>query len=123
MRFLVIREPRPRVELPGAFAPPAVVDLEPVDWGRELALVVDMGEQRTGGYGVRPLQVRVEGGDAVVDLEVRRPAPGSFVTQAVTHPACLVRIPLAGLGPGAVIRVRDQSGVDLAHLPAGAAGE
>lgn len=118
MRFLLFTSPRRRVELPGEFAPPAVVDLRPVDWGRELALVADMGEQRTGGYSVRVLRVQVEGGQAVVDLEVRRPGPGSLVTQAITHPACLVRIPRQGLAPGAPIRVRDQQGAVLADLSA-----
>ncbi|BDG59125.1 protease complex subunit PrcB family protein [Caldinitratiruptor microaerophilus] len=118
MRFLLLSSPQPRVELPGEFAPPAVVDLRPVDWERELALIADMGEQRTGGYSVRVLGVKVESGQALVDLEVRRPAPGGLVTQAITHPACLARIPRAGLAPGARIRVRDQQGDVLADLPA-----
>lgn len=117
MEFHLITAPQQEVRLPGDdFGVPAVVSLELVDWTQEFALVADMGEQRTGGYALVLQGVRVDGGVAAVDIEVRRPGPGSFVTQALTHPALLVRVPRAGLGAGARVVVRDQNGQTLAQL-------
>lgn len=120
LRFHVITAPRSELRLAGAeFGVPAVVNLAAVDWEREFALVADMGEQRTGGHGLVLRQVSVADGDVTVELEVRRPGPGSFVVQALTHPALLVRVPRAALAAGARLVVRDQDGRTLATLQPG----
>lgn len=117
MQFHVITEPQAALTLRGEeLGAPAVVNLESVDWEREFAVVADMGEQRTGGYGLVLRSVSVENGSATIDVEIRRPSRGSMVIQVISHPTLLVRVPRAGLGPGARVVVRDQDGNELARL-------
>lgn len=116
MDLIMVAEPCQQVRLAGRIMSPAV-SLGGVDWDREVAVVVDMGEQRTGGYGVSVLQVRLAGPDRVeIHLEVRRPGPGMFVTQAFTHPYSVARVPKAGLGKGPVTLVAlDQGQAEVAR--------
>lgn len=117
MEFRLIMQPAESIQLPGQYTA-ATVDLQQIDWTSEFALVVDMGEQRTGGYAV-DLQQLHPGADTVqVQLAVRRPRPGGMLLQAFTHPWCLVRIPRAGLPPVVPVVVTDQNGHALARLEA-----
>lgn len=105
MDLIMVAEPRAQVRLAGGMVSPSV-PLGGVDWAHELAVVVDMGEQRTGGYGLSVLQVQVVGPDRVeLHLDVRRPGPGTSVTQAFTRPYAVARVPRAGLGKGPVTLV------------------
>ncbi len=115
MEFHVVTHHQGDFRLPGE-GPRALVNLETVDWIQEFAVVADMGEQRTGGYALLLRSVAVENGEATVDLEVRRPAPGSIVMQVLTRPTLLIRIPRAGLVPDGRVTVRDQEGRRLAQL-------
>lgn len=116
MQLILVAEPREQVRLTGSMGSPSV-GLAGVDWAHEVAVVVDMGEQRTGGYGVSVLQVRAANPDRVeLQLDVRRPSPGMFVMQAVTHPYAVARVPKAGLGRGPVTLVAyDQAGAEVAR--------
>lgn len=115
MEMIVVAAPRQEVELAGRMQR-ATVSLTGVDWGREIVVVVDMGEQRTGGYAVRLLEARLAAPDRVeLSLEVERPGPGSFAIQAFTHPYTVVRIPRAWLGSGQTTLVAcDQAGGEVA---------
>jgi len=110
----LISEPRPTVALSGEFTGTSV-SLHSVAWESEVALVVDMGEQRTGGYSVRVASVEMVAPDHIhLKLDVTRPGRGAFVTQAFTHPYSVARIPRAGLRPGEIkVTAVDQTGAQV----------
>jgi hypothetical protein len=78
-----------------------------IDFTRHGVLMVEMGSRRTGGYGFdsKKLTLGVSGHTATLELEVREPAPGAPVTQALTAPWAMIQIPL---GEYRNIRVIDQ---------------
>ncbi|MFZ5813872.1 MAG: protease complex subunit PrcB family protein [Bacillota bacterium] len=116
MKLILVSQPQERLRLEGDLAGP-LVSLAGVNWSSEVAVVVDMGEQRTGGYGVRVESARVAAPDRVeLQLTVQRPEPGMFVTQAFTHPYAVARVPRAGLGGGPVTLVAyDQRRAEVAR--------
>lgn len=116
MEALLISEPRETVALSGEFTG-ASVPLKSVAWDSEVALVVDMGEQRTGGYAVQVAVADVVAPDRIhLKLELTRPGRGAFVTQAFTRPYAVARIPRAGLRPGEVtVTAEDQTGAQVLH--------
>lgn len=116
MDLIMVAGPQEQVRLAGRMMSPSV-SLSAVDWSHEVAVVVDMGEQRTGGYGVAVRRVQVAGPDRVeLSLDVRRPEPGMFVTQAFSHPYAVARVPKAGLGKGPVTLLAfDQRGAEVAR--------
>lgn len=93
----------------------AAVDLGEVDWSSEAALVIDLGEQRTGGWSVRVESAQVAAPDRIeLTLQVGRPQPGMMVIQAFTRPYALYRLPAAGLGAGPVTVIgRDPQGREI----------
>jgi len=111
MEVVLISEPRESLTLSGAFTGTSV-SLKSVTWESEVALVVDMGEQRTGGYAVRVTAIETVAPDHVhLQLDVTRPGRGAFVTQAFTRPYTVARIPRVGLRPGDVtVTAVDQIG-------------
>ncbi|MFZ5823960.1 MAG: protease complex subunit PrcB family protein [Bacillota bacterium] len=116
MNLILVKGPQQQLQLPGSMVSPAV-SLAGVDWDHEVAVVVDMGEQRTGGYAVSVQSARVTGPDRIeLSLHVQRPGPGMFVTQAFTHPHAVARVARAGLGKGPVTVVAyDQSQTEVAR--------
>lgn len=68
-----------------------------IDFDREMFIVAAMGQRRTGGYAIEITQV-VENDDALtVYYQLRTPASGSFVTQALTSPYHIIRLPKSDL--------------------------
>lgn len=114
VNVMLVAEPRNAVALPGDMISGSA-SLEGVHWDREVALVIDMGEQRTAGYGVKVTGMDLAGGDEInLQVEVTRPGPGAFVAQVLTHPHAVVRLPRAGLRPGEItVVLRDKSGAEL----------
>lgn len=114
MELVLVTTPRERVTLQGDMVN-ATVSLAGVDWEREAVLIVDMGEQRTGGYAVAVHQVQVQAPDHIrVQLNVTQPGPGHFVPQVLTHPYAVGHIPRSGLAGGAVtIEGTDQRGAQI----------
>jgi hypothetical protein len=74
-------------------APP----LPGADLARETILAVFLGQKPTGGYGAEVRGVTVEGGELFIDLVQTSPAPDAMVTQALTSPWLLVRVPRGGI--------------------------
>jgi hypothetical protein len=75
-------------------------------------VAVGLGRFRTGGHAVRLLDPAVtRSGEAlVVHVGVRRPPPGSVVTQILTHPCGILRLPAAMAAfPEIEIRYGDRS--------------
>lgn len=64
--------------------PPPLPDLS-----RCSVLVVSGGERPTGGYRLEVVRAVKEPGKWVIEFVVHKPAPGSFVTQALTCPAAV----------------------------------
>jgi hypothetical protein len=58
-----------------------------IDWNKQMVLVLSGGQRRTGGYSVQVKGIEVKGDTLTVRWEVKGPPPGSFVTQALTHPS------------------------------------
>jgi len=67
------------------------------DLERETLLAIFLGSKPTGGYGADVRGVTLEGGDLFVDLVESSPAPGAMVTQALTSPWLIVRVPRGGV--------------------------
>jgi hypothetical protein len=57
-----------------------------LDPAKEMAVVVSMGEKRTGGYSVEIASVETSGGNLVVTYRESSPDPAMMVTQALTYP-------------------------------------
>jgi hypothetical protein len=116
MEVVLISEPREALALSGEFTG-ASVSLKSVAWESEVALIVDMGEQRTGGYSVRVDAVETADSDCIhLKLVVTRPGRDAFVTQAFTRPYTVARLPRAGLRPGEVtVTAVDQTGAQIIH--------
>jgi hypothetical protein len=114
MNLIVVHERRDALTLPGDFASPSV-PLTGLNWERELAVIIDMGEQRTAGYRVEVTGINLAGGDELhLDLKVVRPGPGDMVAQVMTHPYAVARIPRIGLRPGTItVTARDQTGAEV----------
>jgi hypothetical protein len=74
--------------------------------------LVEMGLRSTGGYDltVSP-EATLRGDELVLQAAFSGPAPGSMVTQALSSPCVLLRLPP---GDYAAVEVRDASGTLLA---------
>lgn len=68
-----------------------------LDVSREMAVVIFLGERRTGGYRVDPIAVREEEGRLIVDYRERVPPPDAMVAQVLTSPWAVVTLPASPL--------------------------
>lgn len=82
-----------RLAYGGVLNPPPV---PMVDFARETMVAMFMGEKPTGGFGLAVRGVTFEGGDLFVALDIQEPRPGMMVTQALTSPWTVLRIPRGG---------------------------
>ncbi|MDZ8069880.1 MAG: protease complex subunit PrcB family protein [Nostoc sp. DedQUE08] len=68
-----------------------------VDFTRYSVVAVFAGEQPTGGYSVEILSVETSGSQTQEQLAItvqhRQPSAGDFVTEALTYPYHIIRIP------------------------------
>jgi hypothetical protein len=81
-------------------------------------LLIHMGAQLTGGYGIEPAAPVATVRKAVATIRVNwiEPEPGSMVTQAITAPCLLLRMPKEGIDQ---IVVLDQHGFVLFEVKVG----
>lgn len=115
MEFHLVATPREKIDLPGDLMS-ASVSLAGVNWANEVALVIDMGERRTGGYRVAVRDFQVSEGLLDLHLQVTQPGPDAFVIQVLTRPYALCRLPRVALGAGPLtIVARDQTGAEVAR--------
>lgn len=63
----------------------------------EMAVVVALGERRTGGYRVQFLSVREHRGQVLVRYRTNTPARGAAVMQMITHPWAVAIVARSGL--------------------------
>jgi hypothetical protein len=68
-------------------------DPPPVDFAREMLIVAALGERSTGGYGivVDSVETRPEG--LLVTVRTIAPGKGCVLTQALTQPVDIARVP------------------------------
>lgn len=69
-----------------------------MDFSQHSVLAVYMGEKRSGGYAIEVTGVEVAGGKLKVTVRQTSPGPGAMVTQALTQPYHMVRIPKVPAG-------------------------
>ncbi len=81
-----------------------------IDFSSYGVLAVEMGEQRTAGYGfdTKAVSAYMTGTMAVVSLVWHRPDPGAHTAQMMTSPCILLRLPKKSYN---TIRVMDQQGL------------
>lgn len=68
-----------------------------VDFARESAVFLLLGQRSTGGWGVAPQAVAVEGTSVTVTAPIRRPEPGGVATMAFSAPFAVIAVGRAGL--------------------------
>jgi hypothetical protein len=72
--------------------------LPAVDFSKEMVAAVFLGSRPTGGYSVEIVGARLEGEVLIIDYAERRPGRAEIVTQVLTSPFHMVRLP-AHKGP------------------------
>jgi hypothetical protein len=82
--------------------------LPPVDFARESAVFLLLGQRTTGGWSVEPAGVAVDGDSVDVTAAIGRPAPGGITTMAFTAPFAVIAVGKPGL-ERAVWKDRDGS--------------
>jgi len=114
VNFLLIGEACEHVDLPGDLVS-VQVPLAGINWVREVALIVDMGQQRTAGFGVQVTGVNLIDSDQIdLALKVTAPGRGAMVVQVLTHPYAVSRLPRVGLQPGEItVTAHDQTGAEV----------
>ncbi len=65
----------------------------PIDPAREMAIVVFLGERRTGGHTVEITGVESSAEGLIVTVRETAPPPGAMVTQALAQPWALALLP------------------------------
>ena len=87
--------------------PPAAAPA--VDFGKDTVAAVFAGSQPNGGVTLAATDLRREGAGWRLRLELRKPGPDCIVTQVMTQPWALVRIPGGGQTVSVDIRETEQS--------------
>lgn len=72
---------------------------QPVDFDESLhqAVYIELGVRPTGGYRVEVVRVCEDDKNLVLEYSEREPAPGQYVTQALTTPWVMVLLPRSDL--------------------------
>jgi PrcB C-terminal len=81
----------------------------PVDWKHEGLVWIDMGLKPSGGYALSLAAptAAVSAEVAVITVRWRQPRPGSVVTQQLTSPCLVLKLPLSKFH---TIEIEDESG-------------
>ncbi len=74
-------------------------------------MVAYQGQKPTGGYSIEITDIKRTGTVLAVTVSERRPASGSFTTQALTSPFVAVSIPRPP--SGATVRFADEGGAKV----------
>ena len=65
----------------------------PVDFARDMLLVLSTGMRPTGGYAANIPHVERDGATLTVGAAETRPGPGCVTTQSLTYPVAIARVP------------------------------
>lgn len=66
--------------------------LPQADFATESLVILVAGLRRSGGYGIEPRGVTLDGRTLVVDAAIKTPPPGSMTTQALTSPYAVIAV-------------------------------
>jgi hypothetical protein len=69
----------------------------PLNVSREMAVAIQLGGRRTGGFSVEVLRTQVQEGKLIVEYRETAPEPGMMVTQELTEPWIVAIIPRSDL--------------------------
>ena len=64
----------------------------PLDFARETAVFLLLGQRSTGGWGVTPESVAIAGDAIEVTASIRRPEPGGIATMAFSAPFAVIAV-------------------------------
>jgi PrcB C-terminal len=67
-------------------------NVDTIDWSKQMILLVEAGQRKTGGFTVEIAAVEVKDKQLVVKWKVNEPKPGSAVTQETSHPTGAVLV-------------------------------
>jgi len=87
--FLVIKTER---EWRGLWSRHRASEPPPIDFSREMAIAIFIGEQRTGGFQVEIRNVEDKGGFLKVVVQTIAPVPGSSVLQVLAQPYHIIKL-------------------------------
>ena len=87
----------------------AILGQRQVDWRREGVVWLYMGQKTSGGYALSlgAPQAHISHGTAVITVHWREPSPGAIVTQQLTSPCLVLKLPRGNYGE---IAIQDESG-------------
>ena len=74
----------------------SLMPLRNIDYGREHVVVVALGQKPTGGYSVTLVSSRIIRSYLELTVDIREPAPGTMVTQALTTPCAAIAVTATG---------------------------
>jgi len=85
-------------------------DTPTVDFETSGIVLIEMGQQTTGGYGLELLkpEMVIDGTVATIEVNWQTPAPGAIVTQALTSPCLMLVVPR---GDYRTLLIVDQDGL------------
>lgn len=63
-----------------------------VDFTKESAVFLILGEKPTGGYSIEPKSTTVDGSTLVINADTKSPPPDAMVTQAFTTPFAVIAV-------------------------------
>ncbi len=87
--------------------------------GRDMALAVFLGMRRTGGYDIAIEPAGQSGSAALFRVREVPPAPGAFVTQALTNPYRIILLPANARPALMFVRLHGAAGQECLYIPAG----
>lgn len=104
-----IDRPEGLQQIPGRVASRESLDRLRWNPDTEGALWLSMGRRPTGGYHLESAApaARVQNGVATVRIRLQKPAADRFVTQVITSPCLLLKLPKPGIN---AVRIQDQNG-------------
>ena len=115
-------EPR---EWSGAFSPYIEFSVQVIrdaeNWRQlwDMALAVFLGMRRTGGYDIAIEPAGQSGSAALFRVREVPPAPGAFVTQALTNPYRIILLPANARPALMFVRLHGAAGQECLYIPAG----
>lgn len=88
----------------------AVQQLRQVNLDQEYLVFVTLGEKPTGGYSASLVSASTDAdtGNLMLTMDMRSPAPGAMVTQALTSPCVVVAVPASDWPQIRVSGIRDR---------------
>lgn len=90
-------------------------ELPQVDFTKERLLLVDMGQKPTAGYSLETTSQIINVIDGTADLELKwsEPEPGSILTQVITSPCIMIKLPVDAYS---LIRILDEDSNIMTEL-------